>query len=360
MKMNLCFVIDTLGSGGAERVISSLSNYFSQQGYFVTLIMLSGKKSDVYYEIDSKVNIKTISENDKQKEKRLNKIKKLRELFKTIKPQIVVSFLPHINIYSFIAMSGLNIIHVPSLRSDPRHDIKGFVRRFLRKMCFVKAKGCVFQTKEASNFFGKKVEKKSIIIPNPLPPQISFHNNSFFEEKIVSTGSFRSPKNKICLLKAFLLFLRKHPNYKLIMYGDGLLKDECIRFSKDNNIYEKIVFMGNSKNWIENSINYRMFVLSSDYEGMPNSLMEAMASGIPSISTNCPVGGPKQLIRDGENGLLVPINDPEKLCEAMSCLADSNELAIKLKRNNKNMVEEYSIMAIGKKWEHYLLSLLNK
>ena len=167
-------------------------------------------------------------------------------------------------------------------------------------------------------------------------------------------------KNKKSLILAFELFSRSHPSYSLVLYGDGYQIEEMKELCNELNLDNKVLFLGNDPDWYKKEIHSRMFVLSSNYEGMPNALMEAMATGIPCVSTDCPIGGPKELIVDGVNGLLVPVGDVSLLSIAMTRIADDRTLALRLKNQNKNMIKDYSTDVICDEWELFISSKVNK
>ena len=355
--MRICFAIDTLGPGGAERVITSLANKFAMKGHVVFLAAFSLETLESFYKIDDKVCFIPLALNKKSKVKR---IVFFRKFIKDNKIDIVVSFLPQISIYSFFATSFSRTIHVPSLRSNPKSDVKGPIRRFFIWLSFMKSDGCVFQTQDALLFFGNRIAKKSIVIHNPLNNSIQFFGSDIFDDRIVSVGRFSAEKNKKNLILAFELFLRSHPSYSLVLYGDGYQIEEMKELCKELNLDNKVSFLGNNPDWYKEEKKSRMFVLSSNYEGMPNALMEALATGIPCVSTDCPIGGPKELIVDGVNGLLVPVGDISLLSAAMTRIADDRALALRLKSQNKNMIKDYSVDVICDKWELFLSDKMNK
>ncbi len=355
--MRICFAIDTLGPGGAERVVTLLANKFAMKGHVVFLAAFALEKLESFYKVNDKVCFIPLAQNKRNK---LKKIVFFRNFLKDNKIDIVVSFLPQINIYSFLATSFSKTIHIPSLRSNPESDVKGQIRRFFRWLSFMTSDGCVFQTRDALTFFGNRIAKKSTVIHNPLNNSIQFFEGDVFDNRIVSVGRFSIEKNKKSLILAFELFSHSHPSYSLVLYGDGYQIEEMKELCKELNLGNKVLFLGNDPDWYKKEIHSRMFVLSSNYEGMPNALMEAMATGIPCVSTDCPIGGPKELIVDGVNGLLVPVGDVSLLSIAMARIADDRALALRLKNQNRNMIKDYSTDVICDEWELFLSSKVNK
>ena len=149
------------------------------------------------------------------------------------------------------------------------------------------------------------------------------------------------------LIDAFSIFEKEYPDYTLHFYGKGPLEKELINQVKQLELENKVVFHGFSTKVDEEIRESSMFVLSSNYEGVSNSMVEALALGIPAIATDCPIGGCKMYIKHGENGLLVPVGDEKALAEAMKNVAADPELAKKMSQNARKVREEYSIQRIA-------------
>ena len=123
---------------------------------------------------------------------------------------------------------------------------------------------------------------------------------------------------------------------------------------------DRIIFAGDTNNVPEKLASCKIFVLSSDYEGMPNALMEAMASGVPCVSTDCPCGGPKELIINNQDGVLVPINDVDRMSSALSELLRNDRLRKKLGDNAKKRAEKFKAERIYSIWKQYFEKVINK
>lgn len=361
--MKLLLYIDTLRRGGAERVMSVIASYFSNK-YEVTLVNNVHDSASVdQYEINK--NVKRYYLDDMYKKtgncliKTYQRILKLREICKAEKIEVGLSFLGNGNIRFLISTIGLKMKKIVSVRNDPIKEYKG--KEFFAKWLFKKADGVVFQTDDAKSWFPKKVQQKSSVILNPVNP-------IFFETiwkqptniKIVTTGRLVKQKNHEMLIKAFKIVHDKFPEAMLYIYGSDYGSGQTSRKKQLNSlvkylsIEDKVLFPGNSDNVPKLLSNSTMFVLSSDYEGMPNALMEAMAVGLPCISTDCPCGGPRTIIKDGENGLLVKVGDYESLADKMISVLDDKELLISLANNAKKSANDFKTELIMQQWEEYL------
>ncbi len=179
-------------------------------------------------------------------------------------------------------------------------------------------------------------------------------------KEIVAIGRLEKQKNFHLLIDAFALFQKAHSDYVLTIYGQGSLKEELERYAKHNLLFNTYAFPGEKANVLELISNAAMFVLSSDYEGMPNVLIEAMALGLPVIATDCPVGGPRELITNGINGLLVPVGDKKVLFESMCALADDIFYAEKLGNNALKVRGKLEINKIANQWLDYLKNVCRK
>lgn len=350
------FTCDSMDSGGAEKVIASIANSMAKKGIDVSIIGVSDlKEPSSFYKLENVVYTNLT----KGSGKRINSVKRVFALRKTIKdykPDVVISFLPHVNVYTSFALVSTGIPHIVSERNDPRNNPKGKILRLLKYISFYFSNGCVFQTRDSKAYYCKKIQEKSIIISNPI--NILYHVDKPIRDKekvVLSVGRLEEQKNLFCLFDAFKKFNEKKENsYRLRVYGEGSLKNELIEYSKRNQINDYVEFMGTDNNWHEKEYRDAMFVLSSDYEGMPNSLAEAMALGIPCVSTNCPIGGPGELIKDSVNGFLVPVNDSDSLSSKMIEIVDSKSLDI---LSNLKLSVLYSSENITDKWIGYIESL---
>lgn len=343
----ITFIIGSLRRGGAERVISILANDYISRGWEVDVILLLF--NEVNYEINSKVNIIDFTFGDNSRLKRLPSwILNLRKYAKENNPDVVVSFAARINIITLISCLGLNKKVFISERNDPMNDGRSKFVVLLTRFLYPISKGIVFQTEYAKSKFPNY--SNSVIISNPISiPDIS---RKKINTKIVNVGRLTEQKNQILLIEAFASISKKYPDFILEIYGEGELKDNLERLIKDLNLIDKVLLKGNVSD-IHNQISDAMlFVLSSNYEGLSNALLEALMLGIPCISTNC--SGIDQYIKSGENGLLVPINDKIKLIKAMEKMILDDELREKCSINGINMSREFSLDTVLNKWHEFL------
>ena len=356
-KKKIMFCIPSLGSGGAERVVSVLSNKFTERGYSVTVLMLSHLKCQ--YPLDKRVTVKCINCDDDMglsfAKRFLLRIKKIRNAVKEIMPDFVISFMSETNIDVCFALRGMKIPVIVSERNDPAIDPSSRIKQIMRRFAYRKPDGFVFQTPDAQAYFSKRIRNKSCIILNPLNSQLPSPCAAFEKDKrVVAVGRLNKQKNFPLLIDAFSTFWKLHPEYTLEIYGEGALENELKEYTKSKELGDKVAFKGFCKDVHEQIKTAAMFVMSSDFEGMPNALLEAMAIGLTCISTDCPCGGPRMLIEQKENGILVPIKDCKALSEAMDYVASNPNEAEKIAKNAVSVRERADVESVIDSWIDFI------
>lgn len=353
--MNLMFITPGMLFGGAERVISILSNEWSKLGSKVSIVIV-GKDKKCVYDLYKEVNV--IYLNGLKKDKifpHFNLVKDIRKVIKENKPDAVISFMNDTCAYTAISMLGLKIPLFYSERNDPNKVNQDIKNRIYRKIVEFFSKGVVFQTDGAKQCYSLRVQKKSKVILNPLNidnfPECDY---LFSKEEIVSVGRLSPQKNQKLLIEAFNIVSKEYPNYKLKIYGNGNLKDELLGLIEKLGLKNSVFLMGSSNNVLNEIKNSSLFVLTSDFEGLPNALMEAMAVGLPCISTDCSPGGARMLIEDGKNGYIVPCNNKEILARTMIKALSNKETLRKTGKEAKKIKEKLDSKNIAKLWMDFL------
>lgn len=344
------FLTCTMQGGGAERVIANLSNYLILHDYEVGILATGGNIVD--YNISEKVVYKyTNPRNEipviKQIFKMIDNYKKVKEF----KPDVVVTFLPTPCIYAAIIKSVYPRFKlIISERMDPSQDPHNWILRKLRDLAYNFGDGYIFQTYDAKNYFNKKIQNKSKIILNPLKEGIPYKSEKE-KNKIVTVARLEPQKNVLLLIKAFEII--KSKNYTLHIYGIGS-EEKNLRNYVNTNEIKNIFFEGFRKDVHEQISDAQIFVLPSNYEGLSNAMLEAMAMGIPLITTDHPAGGPRMLIENNINGIIVELDNPVEMAKEMDRLLSSKELRVFLSRNERKIREICAKDAIYQEWEQYI------
>ena len=360
--MNIVFCLGSMGKGGAERVVANLSNYLIKRGNKVSII--TTVVGTCVYKLDEKIRRYSLDTNTKKRNlvlKNIARLKNLKKYIKIISPDVIISFLPEPSYRVLLLKRAFKVPTIISVRNDPKIEYKSKLSKICMKCTYPKADGFVFQTEEAKKYFNSKIQKKSIIIPNPISDEFIEEGNFKYNpnsKKIINVGRLEKQKNQELLIKAFKEIHNKYPEYELYIYGEGSLREGLNKLVKDEKL-EKNVFLPGEVNDIKDKLkDSKIFILASNYEGMPNSLMEAMALGLPCISTDCPCGGPSFLIQNNINGVLIPVNDKETLVKAIENLINNKNKCLELAKNAKKICYTLNPEKINNAWEEYIKKIV--
>lgn len=363
--MKVLFIIESLSSGGAERVTANLSNYFSQIKD-VTVYVSCLYKSEKEYSISKSVKLSYCGIRSSFKYfQHLYELGFIKSELERIYPDAIISLAGYgVNLMIEIAnKQGIPIIL--SERNDPNRKPSKIRGKLIRYYTYRHCDGLVFQTEDAKNYFSKSITRDSIIIPNPVNMNKKINRRVHFNEKkfkktIVNCSRLEDQKNLPLLIDSFKEVEKKHNGYTLHIYGDGTRRRNLEQYAKDSGVGEKVIFHGFVGNVIDEIMDSGVYVSTSDYEGISNSMIEAMALGIPVVCTDCPIGGARMMIKDGINGLLVPVGSKSEVAKAIERIIDDKEYAFKLGENARSIVNEISIEVIGARWLEYIKYVITK
>lgn len=345
----IAFVIGNMQRDGAERVISILAEYYCQNGWHVDILTLLGNKCE--YQLNPNINLIPICRENKSYFKNVMFwLRKIRKYVKERKPDKIVSFFARINILTIISCLGLGKSIIVSERNDPTKDGRNFFVKLATYLLYPLANHIVFQTKWAKSCFPEKIQNKSTIIPNPI--QITTEALHFKNKKIVSVGRLIEQKNHSLLVKAFEIVHDVHPNYKLYIFGEGKLRDGLKKEIQFMGLQESVFLPGNVVDIHEKIADAEIFVLSSNYEGLSNALLESMLMGLPCISTDC--AGSNEIIINNYNGILVPVGDVKELADSVLQLIKHKDKAKTLGINGKKSVQYMKKDNIILKWQNVI------
>lgn len=348
----IVFIASSMGRGGAERVMSILSREYCNENWSVDIIMTLHNINE--YPLDSRVRVIDFSFENISNPigRKIKMILELRKYLRNEKPDIVVPFLTKIAAITEIAMLGVkrDFRVVTSERIDPYSVRYSKALRWLINLAFQRADAVVFQTERAQSYYSNEIQKKSVIIGNP----ISVIQKESNEKKhiIISAGRLEPQKNHKMLIKAFASISNEFPEYELHIYGEGKLQIDLEQQIQMLGMKEKVLLKGNCVDYLEKIRSAEVFVLSSDYEGLSNALLEAMMIGIPCISTAC--AGSNEVIKSGENGLLIPIGDEQEMIKALTSLLSHVELRETFGTNGRNSVQRFRTENVISMWKKVL------
>ncbi len=360
-KMHIAMLIGALTKGGSERVLVNLADYFVNRGYPVTMVTQYKRENEYPLPSGVKRVISDIAEEETTKSRVINfkrRFCKLRNIWKREKPDVILSFIGKNNMMAILTSRGLNIPVAVSVRGEPTEEYYNGVLRFAARHLFARADGVILQTKRCFRFFPDQVRKKAVILQNPIHP--SFFRERYEGERektVVAVGRVDENKNHEMLIRAFAQIVDDFPEYKLIIYGDGESRDRLISLTEELKLSDRIFLPGSTDCVADVIYKARIFVLSSNTEGVPNTLIEAMLMGLTVIATDCPCGGPAELIETGLNGILTPVGDENKMKENLQFLLNNLQIADMMGKNAIKTGDIFRPEKVYGAWEKYLASL---
>lgn len=350
MMMNKIIIVCLkLSNGGSERVLSILANSFAERGYDVDFVILYDYEPD--YRLSERVNI--IELKWKNSCNLVECFYRWRQLRNTIiqRDAVIISFLFRAVFWVAVSTAFLDTKRIYSERNDPRKDPNKWYKRALRNVCFNGADKLVFQTEEQMRLFPEKLREKGVVIENPVIGSMPICNPERCEKIVISVCRYEKQKNIKLSIDAFEEFHKFHNDFRFHIYGRGTLENELKLYIDSKNLNDCITLEGFHQDVFEKMSQAMIFLSSSDYEGISNSILEALAIGLPVICTDCPVGGNRVLIDNGVNGYLVSKGDLSAMVHCLTILAEDNELRKRMSFNARFVRTKYSISNIADKWD---------
>lgn len=349
----LMFYINSLNRGGAQRVLVQLAGRFAAAGW--RSILVTSFVSEEEYPVPpgvERISIEQAQIRQSALRRNLSRIAALHTLIRQHRPAALISFMAEPNFRAVLAARGLPVKTIVSVRNDPNREYGGRLSRYVGKHILPRADGCVFQTKDAMAWFPEALQRKSAVIMNQV-------SERFFEEApaaehrdIVAVGRLNAQKNHALLIRAYAALGSVED--RLVICGEGEKRGDLEALVRDLHLEGRVLLPGLSDNVPRDIKGAKLFVLPSDYEGMPNALLEAMALGLPCISTDCPCGGPAEILENDKNGLLVPVGDQQALTAAMAALLHDPARRAALGAHARETAEGFRPELIFRQWEDYV------
>ena len=355
---NILFITPSLGFGGAAKMLSFVAESLYNRDHSISIVNLKGTTGGGDYERTVSEGIQVFDASFGTKREQL---KEIRKVAKKISADVIIGFTSSPNMYAKIVGALLHIPSIMSERGDPTKTTAGNFKSKIVNAIINTSRGGVFQTDGAMKFYSRGLQKRGVVIPNPIfiTGDVPFVPYDKREKSVVSVGRLDNfQKRYDVMLDAFKIFSDKHPEYVLKLYGIGNDEELIRKWVEARGLVDKVKFMGLTTQPMQDTCGDGMFLITSDFEGISNSLLEAMAIGLPCVSTDHTPGGARLLIADHENGLLAPVGDAEKLAMAMCEFAENEVLAAKCGENAKDVVNRFAPDRIIDMWEEYILKII--
>lgn len=366
--MRLTLVIFSLQQvGGAERVISIISNYWAAQNYKITILTFDRGTKPSFYDLDPRIahlplGIARHSSNFSAAIwNNLKRVQKLRTAIENTKPDIVISFIDVTNVTTLLATRGLAAPVIVSERIDPTMYSIGIWWQKLRNLTYQFADRIVVQTNSALNYFIGQLSTPVAVIPNPVLPiaDCGYRLEKLWGQRtIMAMGRLTRQKGFDLLIEAFDRLKNLHPNWKLVIFGEGELRSELENYIRHLRLTDRVYLPGVVQSPSNALKQADIFVMPSRFEGFPNALCEAMACGLPVIATDCP-SGPRDIIRDGWDGILVANENIDALSSAMSQLMTSEQKRQYLASHAPEILNRFGLETVMGMWERLLNEVAN-
>jgi GalNAc-alpha-(1->4)-GalNAc-alpha-(1->3)-diNAcBac-PP-undecaprenol alpha-1,4-N-acetyl-D-galactosaminyltransferase len=361
----ILLAVHSLSAGGAQRVVSEMANWWATHGREVGVLTLEPRDHDLFR---LHTSVKRITFNRQIPRTRLHipaqfvrDLSLIRAAAFSYKPELAISYMDRTNIHMLLAFAATRIPLIVSERTDPRHHRIGFPWSLARRLLYPFASSLVVQTDSVTAWAGRVVPGSRVrVIPNfvrEMPETGAPAGEGDDSHRyILSVGRLSKEKGHDVLIRAFALAKAKHKGWRLVILGEGSERANLEGLAADLGISEAVVMPGTEKEpafWLHKA---GFFVLPSRYEGFPNALLEAMACGCAVISADCP-SGPADIVRNGENGLLVPRDDVPAMSAAMGRLMEDEGLRTRLGGGALEVCSRFSRERIMAQWDALIESV---
>jgi glycosyltransferase involved in cell wall biosynthesis len=369
VNMKLFFFIHSLSAGGAERVTTTLANYWAEKGWNVTVVSIASADSD-FYHLDSRIKRIALEIDSSSANffealiNNLQRIRALRAVLRQHQPNAAVAMMTTANVLLPIAGLGLAVPVIGSERVHPPTVALGRIWDTIRRWSYSHLSGLVAQTSQSADWLRANTSAQRIqVIPNPVSYPMQSHEPCILPATIreelgcsslvLAAGRLEQQKGFDCLIKAFSDISNKHTDWGLVILGEGKQRTELEHLVKLLGMGNRVCLPGAVGNVGEWYAAADLFVLTSRFEGFPNTLLEALAYGVPSVAVDCETG-PRDIIRNEVDGLLVRQNDHSSLVAALDRIISNDEERANSSKRAIEVRDRFSTERVASLWEQFI------
>jgi glycosyltransferase involved in cell wall biosynthesis len=358
LYVRLTCVISSLAVGGAERVLTTLANAWARAGSKVTILTFDDGRAPSFFPVDERVahsSLDLLADSPNLVSAvvaNARRIFAVRRAVRRAAPDVVVSFMDATNVLTLLATRGLGVPVVVSERINMALYSSGRAWRKLRSITYPWADRIVVQTDAALRQLPSHWQRRAVAIPNPvLPPAASItrSDSASTARRIIAVGRLDDQKGFDRLLGAFERVARRHAGWTLQIWGDGPARHRLLGMRSELGLETRVEFAGTTTDIYGALREADLFVLPSRFEGFPNVLCEAMAAGLPVVACDCPYG-PREIVRDGVDGVLVKPDDIERLADAVSRLIENEAERQRLAARAPEVVHRFGLERVLRDW----------
>ena len=368
-RRKITLVVSSLKCGGAERVAIILAQGFIDRGHQVSVVTLAAKETDFYQlpKDAERIALGVMKASPTPFDAVRNNLQRflaLRRAIQVINPDLVISFVARENILTLISLWQTNYPVIVTEHNDQRFRSCGQPWEQIRHIVYPWAAQVVSVSEGVNHYFNWLPKAKKSVIYNPfvtpknvqklinLPQGVNPEN-----QWITAMGRLIEQKGFDLLLTAFAKIAHRYPSWQLLILGEGELRKQLEKLTEHLGLKDRVIFAGVINNPFSLLARSQFFVMSSRFEGFPMAHGEALACGLPVIATDCP-SGPKEIIRDGIDGILVPNEDVDALAEAMERLISNEEMRKELAARAVEVTQRFSLEKVMQDWEKLFTKIL--
>jgi len=354
--LRIAFVIPSLGPGGAERVASLLANHWVGQGHDVTLITFEAPGAEPFFALEDGVAVCGLAASAAERGlavrlgRNVARVSRLRSLLEELRPDVVVAFMTEANVVAVWACRGWGVPVVISERNQPDRPGLGRLRKLARRMSYPSARAMVVQTEDIAAWAEARFRIPIHVIPNPvqLGPEGPRRNEGNVRS-LIGLGRLAHQKGFDVLIRSFATLASRHPDWRLVIYGEGPDRPFLERLLTESGYADRISLPGLTKDGAGALRQASLFVLPSRFEGYPNVLLEALGCGLPVVATACP-GGTAEILANGLHGMLVPPDDVSALTAVLDVMMSAPARRESYASHARDAVAELDIALVGQRW----------